>query len=104
MSESPENVREPAPIPNTRPCDNPECRRHLKWSTERGRPQLYCSSKCRKRAVSIAAKLSRAIRTQERELQLSKLTYRAEREVRTELARLEWLLSAYPTSAETTLR
>lgn len=99
MSDRSEKVREPAPIPAMRMCDNPECRKRLKWSTGRGRPPLYCSNTCRKRTVSVTGKLSRAIQAQERKLQGDELTYRAERTARTELARLEWLLSMYPRSA-----
>lgn len=94
-------VRVPAPIPVGRSCDNPECRKRLRWSGGRGRPALYCSNKCRKRAVSVTGKLVRAIQAHQRDLQSADLTYRAERAVRTELARLEWLLSMYPQSART---
>lgn len=104
MPDSPEKVREPAPIPATRACDNPDCRRRLKWSSDRGRPPLYCSSTCRKRTVSVAGKLTRAIEGQGRELRVDGLTYRAERAARTELARLEWLLSMYPSSARSSRR
>lgn len=101
MTERPQIVRKAAPIPQSRGCDNPECRERLEWSTGRGRPPLYCSSACRKRAVSVAGKLTRAIQAQQRALQAAGLTYRAERAARTELARLEWLLSMYPPSART---
>ncbi len=94
-----EKVRMPAPIPSTRACDNPECGKRLKWSSTRGRPSLYCSEICRKRAVSAAGKLSRAVHTQQRRLAEGSLSYRAQRVVRAEIARLEWLLSMYPASA-----
>ena len=99
VTKRPQMVREPAPVPRSRTCDNPECRTRLQWSTGRGRPPLYCSSTCRKRAVSVAGKLVRAIHAQQRNLQETSLTYRAERIARTELAQLEWLLSMYPASA-----
>jgi len=99
VADSPQKVREPAPMPLTRSCDNPDCGKRLKWSNSRGRPPLYCSDMCRKRAVSIAGKISRAIQAQHRLLHAGGLSYRAERRVRTELARLEWLLSSYPASA-----
>lgn len=98
LSDSPQNVREPAPIPERRACDNPECRKRLKWSNGRGRPAHYCSDRCRKRAVSVTGKLARAIQARQHDLQAPGLTYRAERMARTELARLEWLLSMYPAS------
>lgn len=98
---SAEKVRQPAPIPAVRPCDNPECRSPLEWSGGRGRPAFYCSDICRKRTVSVAAKLVRAIRAQERDIEAGGLTYRAERTARTELARLEWLLSSYPAGVAT---
>lgn len=94
-----QKVRAPASVPSTRACDNPECGRRLKWSMGRGRPPLYCTPNCRKRAVSVAGKLNRAVQAQQRQLHAGGLTYRAERQVRTELARLEWLLSMYPPSA-----
>lgn len=99
MTDHSQKVRAPAPIPSTRACDNPECGRRLKWSMGRGRPPLYCTPTCRKRAVSVAGKLGRAIQAQRRQLHEGGLTYRAERQVQTELARLEWLMSMYPPSA-----
>ena len=104
MLDSPQKVREPAPIPQTRACDNPDCAKRLRWSSGRGRPPLYCSNTCRKRAVSVARKLARAIHASQRQLLEESLTYRAEREVRGNLARLEWLLSMYPVSARSGTR
>ncbi|MDN5746315.1 MAG: hypothetical protein L0H31_14520 [Nocardioidaceae bacterium] len=101
MSESRQTVRVPAPIPVARACDNPVCGKRLKWSNSRGRPPLYCSNTCRKRAVSVAGKLARAIQGHQRQLLAEGLTYRAKRDVQTEVARLEWLLSMYPPSART---
>lgn len=104
MADSPQKVRKPAPIPHARACDNPECAKRLTWSAGRGRPPLYCSNTCRKRAVSIASKLARAIQAHHRQLLDEPLTYRAKRDVQAELARLEWLLSMYPPSARSGIR
>ena len=104
MADRAQNVRIPAPIPLTRSCDNPECGKRLKWATGRGRPPLYCSGTCRKRAVSIAGKLGRSIQSQRQKLASGDLTYRAERDARAELARLEWLLSMYPPSSRSSQR
>jgi endogenous inhibitor of DNA gyrase (YacG/DUF329 family) len=82
----------------TRPCDNPECSQRLTWRGGRGRPPLFCSANCRKRALYAAASLLQRIEERHRAL-AGDLTYRREREIRSELARLEWVLSAYPVSA-----
>lgn len=93
-----ENVRAAHDSSMTRRCDNPECSQRLTWSAGRGRPPLFCSANCRKRALYAAASLVQQI--EERHLALAgDLTYRRERELRSELARLEWVLSAYPPSA-----
>lgn len=96
---SDENVRASLADLMTRRCDNPECSERLSWSGGRGRPPLFCSANCRKRALYAAASLVQQIEARHRALAAADLTYRRERELRSELARLEWVLSAYPPSA-----
>ncbi|CAM3586700.1 DUF329 domain-containing protein [Nocardioides marinus] len=93
-----ENVRAAHDDSMTRRCDNPECSQRLTWRAGRGRPPLFCSANCRKRALYAAAALVQQIDERHRAL-AGDITYRREREIRSELARLEWLLSAYPPSA-----
>lgn len=94
-----ENVRAPLADVMTRRCDNPECSERLAWSGGRGRPPLFCSANCRKRALYTAAALVQQAQARHGALADTDLTYRRAREIRSELARLEWVLSAYPPSA-----
>lgn len=94
-----ENVRASLADPVTRRCDNPECSERLAWSGGRGRPPLFCSANCRKRALYAAAALVQQVEARHGALADTDLTYRRAREIRSELARLEWVLSAYPPSA-----
>lgn len=94
-----ENVRPSLTAVTTRRCDNPECGERLQWSGRRGRPQVFCSATCRKRAVYAADVLAQQVAERRRSLADPQLTYRQRREVGSELARLEWALSAYPASA-----
>lgn len=96
---STENVRALLTDLATRRCDNPECDERLTWGGGRGRPPLFCSANCRKRALYAAGALVQQIEERHRALADADLTYRQEREIRSELARLEWALSAHPPSA-----
>lgn len=92
------NVRHDATDGRVRRCDNPNCSNEVHWVDRRGRPQLFCSRDCRRLAVAAAARFSDEIRRHEAEIATGGLTYRQRRAVDTEIARLRWLLSAYPES------
>jgi hypothetical protein len=96
------NVHGQAGATTERRCDNPECSERLIWSGRQGRPQLFCSTSCRKRAVYAAEALAQQVAAKEFALASPLLTYRQAREVRSDLARLEWQLSSYPASARPT--
>lgn len=96
-----ENVHAPLADVVSRRCDNPECNERLAWAGGRGRPPLFCSANCRKRAHYAAAALMQQGAECQRSLVETDLTYRQKREIRSELARLEWVLSAYPPTATT---
>ncbi len=81
-----------------RACDNPDCRRRLWWSPGRGRPPKFCSDACRKRAVGAAGRLAREADAVDAQLKTYDLTYRQRRLLEGDLARILWLLSAYPDS------
>lgn len=82
-----------------RRCENPDCSVRIAWSGRPGRPQLFCTPACRKRAVASAARLEKQIAELEVQVQSAGLTYREGRSAAADLARLRWLLSAYPASA-----
>ena len=81
-----------------RACDNPDCTARIRWSGQRGRPQLFCSTVCRKRAINAAGRLERQVDQLEGGLEEPTVTYREERALRASLSRVRWLLSAYPES------
>jgi len=85
----------------SRRCDNPDCSGRVHWSGQRGRPALFCSSACRKRALSASSRLDAALRDVEADSHRDELTYRELRAAEAEASRLRWLLSAYPASART---
>lgn len=82
----------------TRRCDNPECDSRVQWTGGRGRPMLFCSSACRKRCINSAKRLRQDVESIEALLAKGTFKYREERQMKAELSRLEWLLSAYPES------
>lgn len=94
-----ENVHAAHDDSMTRRCDNPECSQRLTWSAGRGRPPLFCSANCRKRALYAAGVLLQQVAERQRSLVDGDLNYRQKREIQSDLARLEWMLSAYPRSA-----
>ena len=82
-----------------RRCDNPDCLKLLTWREGRGRPQRFCSDRCRQRAVTS----HRRLLDQSRELSdriAAGVSYRQERRLKSERSRVEWLLSAYPPTTE----
>lgn len=83
----------------SRRCDNPSCDYRMPWTDGRGRPSRFCSDRCRQRSrddlVALQAELS-ALREQED----GPLTYRERRALRSQAARVEWLISAFPRSIE----
>lgn len=85
----------------SRRCDNPDCSDRVHWSGQRGRPALFCSSACRKRAINSALRLDAALQVVESAVKRGALTYRELRATEAEASRLRWLLSAYPASART---
>lgn len=97
----PRNVRAGLPPEVSRPCDNPDCAQRVHWSGQRGRPALFCSSACRKRAINAASRLEAVLRDVEDAIQLGELTYREMRAAEAEASRFRWLLSAYPESTRT---
>jgi len=92
------NVHEGRWSESSRACDNPDCTERVQWSGQRGRPALFCSSACRKRAINTASRLDAALQDVERDLDVAALTYRELRAAGAEASRLRWLLSAYPES------
>lgn len=93
-----ENARKPSPELSTRRCENPGCSSRLEWSGGRGRPPLFCSDACRQRLAKSARHLRRLFSDCETELGQDGLSYRERRRLSAELARLQWLLSDYPTA------
>lgn len=94
-----ENVHAPLADVVSRRCDNPDCEERLSWTGGRGRPPLFCTANCRKRALYAAGVLLQQVAERQRSLVDGDLTYRQKREIQSDLARLEWMLSAYPRSA-----
>lgn len=78
-----------------RRCDNPRCLEVMTWFAGRGRPQRYCSDPCRQRMLASRQRLDEEAAHLTRQIDAG-VTYRKERELRSELARVDWLLSAYP--------
>lgn len=80
---------------NQRRCDNPDCREVVSWREGRGRPPRNCSDRCRQRMIT----RRRRLLTQAQELRRlldSSPTFRRERQLKSDLSRTEWLLSAFP--------
>lgn len=80
-----------------RRCDNPSCLNLIHWTRGRGRPTRYCSDRCRQSAKAGRARLAMAATTLRATLGTSP-TYRQQRALESELARITWLMSAYPTA------
>ena len=78
-----------------RRCDNPQCLEVVTWIAGRGRPQRYCSDPCRQRMLANRRRLSEEASRLARQIRAG-ATFRKERELKSDLARVEWLLSAYP--------
>ena len=81
-----------------RRCDNPQCLELVTWFAGRGRPQRYCSDPCRQRMLASRRKLKDEASHLTRQIDEG-ATFRKERELKSELSRVEWLLSAYPQSS-----
>lgn len=78
-----------------RRCDNTRCLDAVTWSPGRGRPQRYCSDPCRQRTLASRRRLNEEASHLTGQIEAG-VTFRKERELKSELARVEWLLSAYP--------
>lgn len=78
-----------------RPCADPACRKLIQWQGVRvGRPRIYCDATCAQRAAADQKAIRRAIARLQRP-GLSDDPY-LRRQRRDQVARLEWLLNAYP--------
>lgn len=96
------NVHAEVEMAAGRACDNPDCPARIHWSGQRGRPQLFCSAACRKRAISAAGRLEHQVDQLKGRLYESAVTYREVRALRAALSRVQWLLSSYPESTRRT--
>lgn len=78
-----------------RRCDNPECLEFVTWHEGRGRPPRYCSDRCRQRTVASCRRLADRLDQLSSQIDAG-VSYRRERQLKSELSQVEWLLSAYP--------
>lgn len=81
----------------SRRCDNPLCTRMLAWDQQPGRLPRFCGDTCRHRATADLRQLTQEL-SELQAVDPETLTYRASRRLTSELARTQWLLSAFPLS------
>lgn len=84
----------------SRPCGNPLCTNRLSWLGTRGRPPVYCSTLCRKRAAAARSRLSAQITAVEVELNDDVTTRRERAALEGKAAALRWMHDAYPVALE----
>lgn len=93
MSHTPQRTR---PTRARRRCDNPNCDARLDWPDSARRPQLFCSSACRRRCCRSYENLMKTHVTLLARAVDQELGYSERRAVQSQIAELDWLLSSYP--------
>lgn len=85
------------PLPEYR-CLNPECTTMCAWPAEgrRGRPNKYCSRKCREVTQRTRNRLVWEIRALNQALSRKELSWEQKRAFQQALGRREWALERYP--------
>lgn len=78
-----------------RRCDNPDCLNQVAWLAARGRPPRFCSDRCRQREAASRRRLTERQHELSDYLAAMTLSARQAKEVRSELALIQWRLSAY---------
>ncbi|ROR55125.1 hypothetical protein EDD41_2379 [Luteococcus japonicus] len=83
-------------VPGSFTCLNPECQQICSWKPGRGRPQVFCSRRCKKRYDAVQARLMQEVERIEAVLERSPASTTAEQKaIRSMLAQRRYALRHY---------